>query len=53
MMPNWHADYDPQPSLENLGKYYESVDYISHTDSKGFEKAYHFVKALRLKTNWI
>jgi hypothetical protein len=21
----------PQPSLENLGKYYESVDYISHT----------------------
>jgi hypothetical protein len=24
----------PQPSLENLGKYYESVDYISHTDSK-------------------
>jgi hypothetical protein len=30
----------PQPSLENLGKYYESVDYISHTDSKRslFEK---------------
>ena len=24
----------PQPSLENLKKYYESVDYISHTDSK-------------------
>jgi hypothetical protein len=22
----------PQPSLDNLGKYYESEDYISHTD---------------------
>lgn len=41
----------PQPSLENLGKYYESVDYISHTDSKRslFEKAYHFVKNIALK----
>ena len=41
----------PQPSLENLGKYYESVDYISHTDSKRslFEKAYHFVKTIALK----
>jgi 2-polyprenyl-3-methyl-5-hydroxy-6-metoxy-1,4-benzoquinol methylase len=41
----------PQPSLENLGKYYESVDYISHTDSKRslFEKAYHFVKSIALK----
>jgi 2-polyprenyl-3-methyl-5-hydroxy-6-metoxy-1,4-benzoquinol methylase len=47
----------PQPSLENLGKYYESVDYISHTDSKRslFEKIYHFVKsiALRNKLNLI
>ena len=47
----------PQPSLENLKKYYESVDYISHTDSKRslFEKAYHFVKtiALRNKLNLI
>jgi hypothetical protein len=25
----------PQPSLENLGRYYESEDYISHTDNKG------------------
>ena len=24
----------PQPSLDILGKYYESADYISHTDSK-------------------
>ncbi|WP_310379154.1 class I SAM-dependent methyltransferase [Flavobacterium sp.] len=41
----------PQPSLDNLGKYYESVDYISHTDSKRslFEKAYHFVKNIALK----
>ena len=41
----------PQPSLENLGRYYESVDYISHTDSKRslFEKAYHFVKSIALK----
>jgi hypothetical protein len=23
----------PQPSLDNLGRYYESEDYISHTDS--------------------
>ena len=36
----------PQPKTENLGKYYESDDYISHTDSKRslFEKAYHMVK---------
>ena len=41
----------PQPSLENLGRYYESADYISHTDSKRslFEKAYHFVKGIALK----
>jgi predicted RNA methylase len=38
----------PQPSLDNLGKYYESEDYISHTDGKRslFEKAYHLLKAL-------
>jgi 2-polyprenyl-3-methyl-5-hydroxy-6-metoxy-1,4-benzoquinol methylase len=41
----------PQPSLDNLGRYYESEDYISHTDSKRslFEKAYHFVKNIALK----
>jgi len=35
----------PQPSLENLGKYYESEDYISHTDNKRslFEKLYHLL----------
>jgi 2-polyprenyl-3-methyl-5-hydroxy-6-metoxy-1,4-benzoquinol methylase len=41
----------PQPSLESLGKYYESEDYISHTDSKRslFEKLYHFIKSIALK----
>lgn len=41
----------PQPSLDELGKYYESDDYISHTDSKRslFEKAYHVVKGIALK----
>ncbi|MDL2140903.1 class I SAM-dependent methyltransferase [Flavobacterium tructae] len=41
----------PQPALENLGRYYESEDYISHTDNKRslFEKAYHFVKSIALK----
>jgi 2-polyprenyl-3-methyl-5-hydroxy-6-metoxy-1,4-benzoquinol methylase len=41
----------PQPSLENLSKYYESEDYISHTDNKRslFEKLYHFIKGIALK----
>ncbi|GAA4761351.1 MULTISPECIES: class I SAM-dependent methyltransferase [Flavobacterium] len=41
----------PQPALENLGSYYESEDYISHTDSKRslFEKMYHLVKSYSLK----
>jgi 2-polyprenyl-3-methyl-5-hydroxy-6-metoxy-1,4-benzoquinol methylase len=41
----------PQPSLENLDKYYESVNYISHTDGNKslFEKAYQFVKNIALK----
>lgn len=47
----------PQPSLDRLPSYYESEDYISHTDSKRtlFEKAYHFVKknALKNKVNLI
>jgi len=42
---------DPQPSLEKLPSYYESEDYISHTDSKRtlFEKLYHLVKNNALK----
>ena len=41
----------PQPNATNLPKYYESEDYISHTDGKRslFEKAYHFVKNIALK----
>ena len=36
----------PQPSIDNLAKYYESESYISHTDSNQslFDKAYQFVK---------
>jgi 2-polyprenyl-3-methyl-5-hydroxy-6-metoxy-1,4-benzoquinol methylase len=42
----------PQPSLDNLGKYYESEDYISHTDNKRslFERLYHFIKNIALKS---
>lgn len=47
----------PQPSVENLSRYYESEDYISHTDSRRslFEKLYHAVKqkALRDKVKLI
>ncbi|NNT71089.1 class I SAM-dependent methyltransferase [Flavobacterium sp. IMCC34852] len=41
----------PKPSLEKLPSYYESDDYISHTDGKRslFERAYHFVKGIALK----
>lgn len=41
----------PQPAKEELGRYYESEDYISHTDSKRslFEKLYHAVKRKALK----
>ena len=40
----------PQPSLEKLPSYYESVDYISHTDGNKslFEKMYQFVKTIAL-----
>lgn len=41
----------PQPPLDKLPDYYESEDYISHTDSKRnvFEKAYHLVRQISLK----
>ncbi len=53
----WHDENldllitNPQPDENNLPKYYESDDYISHTDGKRslFEKAYHLVKNLALK----
>lgn len=47
----YNAEYDilkttPQPSLNKLGSYYESDDYISHTDGQRslFEKIYQVVK---------
>jgi SAM-dependent methyltransferase len=41
----------PQPAPEALGKYYDSDDYISHTDGKRtlFEKLYHAVKQKALR----
>ncbi|WP_394758898.1 class I SAM-dependent methyltransferase [Flavobacterium sp.] len=40
----------PQPSLDILPKYYESEDYISHTDGKRslFEKLYQIIKSYSL-----
>lgn len=41
----------PQPSLENLDKYYDSTNYISHSNgSKSFfEKLYQFIRNIALK----
>lgn len=41
----------PKPSLEKLPSYYESEDYISHTDGKRsmFERLYHLIKNIALK----
>ncbi|SEP83216.1 Methyltransferase domain-containing protein [Hyunsoonleella jejuensis] len=41
----------PQPSKEKLPEYYESEDYISHTDARRnvFEKVYHIVRSISLK----
>ena len=41
---------EPQPSLEKLPSYYQSEDYISHTDTKHnlFEKIYHWVRTYML-----
>ncbi|MCD6542909.1 MAG: class I SAM-dependent methyltransferase, partial [Flavobacteriaceae bacterium] len=41
----------PQPKTEDLGRYYESEDYISHTDSKRsvFDKVYQIVKNHTIK----
>ncbi|KGO89143.1 class I SAM-dependent methyltransferase [Flavobacterium suncheonense] len=47
----------PQPSLEKLPRYYESEDYISHTDGQRslFEKLYQLIKrkAIRDKVKLI
>jgi len=41
----------PQPNEEELGNYYKSDDYISHTDNKRnlFEQLYHLVRSYALK----
>lgn len=48
---------NPFPELSELGKYYESEDYISHTDGSRnlFEKVYQTVKKKTLndKISWI
>lgn len=45
-----YLETNPQPSLETLPNYYQSDDYISHTDSKRnvFEKMYHLVRTFSL-----
>lgn len=52
----YNKEYDilkthPTPSLAVLPKYYQSEDYISHTDAKRtpFEKIYHLVKRNAIK----
>jgi SAM-dependent methyltransferase len=42
----------PQPLPDNIASYYESDDYISHTDSKRnwFEKLYQGVKSFSIKS---
>lgn len=41
---------EPQPSLDKLPTYYDSEDYISHTDTQRnlFEKIYHWVRSYML-----
>lgn len=41
----------PKPALDKLPEYYQSEDYISHTDSKRnlLEKVYHLVRDIALK----
>ena len=53
---HYNSEFDmlvtfPKPSLDDLPPYYESEDYISHTDGKRsiFEKVYHAVKGIALR----
>ena len=41
----------PQPHTSDLAKYYETEEYISHTDTKRnlFEKVYHLVRTYAIK----
>ena len=42
---------NPQPNHDNIGKYYDSPNYLSHTDANKslFEKLYQVVKNIALK----
>lgn len=44
--------FKTSPTPENLAKYYESQEYISHTDSKKtwFDKLYQYVKIINLRS---
>lgn len=41
----------PQPKEDELGKYYQSEDYISHTDVKNtfYDKIYHVIRSIATK----
>ncbi|GGI56266.1 class I SAM-dependent methyltransferase [Winogradskyella haliclonae] len=54
LIPNEEQDIlvtTPQPHADNLSKYYESEDYISHTDTKRnlLEHVYHLIRKRALK----
>lgn len=42
---------NPRPSEDSIGKYYQSENYISHTDTKDgiINKAYHLVRKITLR----
>ncbi len=44
----------PQPSVEEIGKYYESEEYNSHSAEakSAFDKVYEFVKTINLKSKF-
>ncbi|MEJ6791739.1 MAG: class I SAM-dependent methyltransferase [Lacinutrix sp.] len=46
-----YLETTPQPSLDKLSIYYESEDYISHTNAKRnlFENVYHIIRNISLK----
>jgi 2-polyprenyl-3-methyl-5-hydroxy-6-metoxy-1,4-benzoquinol methylase len=42
---------NPRPDIESIGNYYESEDYISHSNTKAgiINKAYHVVRSITIK----
>ncbi len=42
---------NPRPDLESIGNYYESEDYISHSNTRSgiINKAYHVVRSITIK----